>query len=99
MGQTDWQIDTLVQTRLDKWQALLICSSVHEISNIAFLPSTHRQTHADGKDTLKNQAQERRQNEVVEGRFISISKDGTLTLWNNNLTLHKVITVIHSENN
>ena len=68
------------------------CSSVHEIASIGFLPSAHRQLHCtSAKDEERPKAAQR--SEGVEGRYISVAKDGTLSVWNNNLSLHKTIVV------
>ena len=70
-----------------------LCSSVHEIASIEFLPSSHRHSLNDKDNCMSSSHGPVQRNEGVEGRFVSIAKDGTLSLWNNNLTLNKVITV------
>ncbi len=35
----------------------------------------------------------RRGDKGVDGRYVTIGRDGTVTLWNKNLTLHKVMMV------
>lgn len=62
---------------------------MHEIASIGFLPSAYRQ----GLSSKEHDTHGVRRNESVEGRFVSLAKDGTLTVWNNNLTIHKVIVV------
>ena len=37
--------------------------------------------------------EEMQRSEGVEGRFVTIARDGTLSVWNNNLSLNKMIAV------
>ena len=62
------------------------CSSHREvISKIVFLPTLNRRSH--DTSTLTSERQE------VEGRYISVCKDGTICFWKNDFTLQKMITV------
>ena len=70
--------------------AIILFSSVHEIASIEFFPSPHRLAP---KENMSSSVRDVRRGEGVEGRFVSIAKDGTLSVWNNNLTLNKVTSV------
>ena len=65
---------------------------MHEITSIGFMPTTsHR--HIESASCSDESSEQERRKEGVEGRFITIAKDGTMCVWNNNLSLHKVIVV------
>lgn len=64
---------------------------MHEITSIGFIPTTSHY-HIEGTSCSHN-AEGSRRKEGVEGRFITVSKDGTMCVWSNNLTLQKVIVV------
>ena len=60
------------------------------ISRITFLPNLNRRSHDCSGKSHEAGGQDWRD---VDGRILSVCKDGTLCFWKSNLTLQKVVTV------
>ena len=78
---------------------LFVCSTVREeISRITFLPSLHRHSHCSSSPANKSVTGDGGAGSdsgegCVEGRYVSVCRDGTLCFWKSNLTLQRMITV------